>query len=131
MKIYFDFLFWLLRELLLPVPPFLFSRFFFNRLHCCLCPPELQCARWHSLLQYCTVRQPVHFRKVCPLGCGVLHDEQTVGGGGDTPVVGAVFVVDLPSCLSSTLRLLIASSSPSFAALVHHSRADSFDWATP
>ena len=36
---YFDFLFWLLLLF------FFFSFFFFNRLHSCLCPPGLQCAR--------------------------------------------------------------------------------------
>ena len=40
---------------------------------------------------------------------------------------GCCHVVDLPSCLSSVLRFSIASSNPSFAALVHHSRANSFD----
>ena len=75
------------------------------------------------------MRQPVHFRKVCPLGCGVLHDEQEMGRGGAV-VVGAV-VVNLPSISSSCLRFLIAVSCPSFAAVVHHSRANSFDWATP
>ena len=56
------------------------------------------------------------------------------GGGGDAVVVGAVVAVDLPSSsstLSSILRFLIAGSYPSFAALVHQARADSFDWATP
>ena len=121
----FDVLFWLL------VPPFFSSFFFLNRLHSCLCPPGLQCARWHSLLQYCTVRQPMHFRKVCPLDCGLLHDEQQMEGeGGDAVVVGAV-VVDLPSSSSSILRFLVAFSCPSFAALVHHSRANTFDWSTP
>ena len=43
-------------------PSFFFpSLFFLNRLHSCLCPPVLQCARWHSLLQYCTVWQPMHW----------------------------------------------------------------------
>ena len=60
------------------------------------------------------------------LGCGVLQEEQQMGGGGDV-VVGAVFVDDLPSSLSSIFRLLIACSSPSFAALVHHSRANASD----
>ena len=120
-KSYFDFLFWRL------LPPFFASFFFLNRLHSCLCPPELQCARWHSLLQYCTVRQPVHFRKVCPLGCGVLHDEQEMGGGGGDAVGEGGVVVGLPSFLSSIFRLLIAPLCPSFAALVHHSRANSFD----
>ena len=59
------------------------------------------------------MRQPVHFRKVCPLGCGWLHDEQQMGGG-DAVVGGAV--VGLPSCSSSILRFLIAVSCPSFAA---------------
>ena len=92
-----DDLFWLL------LLPFFFSSFFFlNRLHSCLCPPGLQCARWHSLLQYCTVRQPMHFRKVCPLDCGLLHYEQQMEGeGGDAVDEGAVFVVDFPSCSSS------------------------------
>jgi len=67
---------------------------------------------------------------VCPLGCGLLHDEQQTGEGGDTGVVGEV-VVDLPSCSFSILRALKAFSSPSFAAFVHHSRANSFDWSTP
>ena len=73
----------------------------------------------------------MHFRNVCPLGCGVLHDEQQMEGGAAAVVVGAVFVVDLPSSSSSILRLLIAVSCPSSTALVHHSRAKSFDWATP
>ena len=55
-----------------------------------------------------------------------------MGGGGDVLAgVGAVVVVDLPSFLSSILRFSIALSFPSFAALVHHSRANSFDWLTP
>ena len=84
------------------VLPFFSSFFFLNRLHSCLCPPGLQCARWHSVLQYCTVRQPLHFRKVCPLGCGLLHEEQQMGGGGGADAVVAVaVVVDLPSFLSS------------------------------
>ena len=40
-------------------------------------------------------------------------------------------VVVVASYLSSFLRYLIASSCPSFAAFVHHSRARSNDWATP
>ena len=56
-------------------------------------------------------------------------------GGGAAVVVGAVVVVvpvvDLPSFLSNTFRLLLATSFPSFAALVHHLRANSFDWSTP
>ena len=80
-KISLDF-FYFADSLLLFISGAFFSSFFFlNRLHSCLCPPGLQCARWHSLLQYCTVRQPEHFRKVCPLGCGVLHDEQQTGEG--------------------------------------------------
>ena len=44
-----------------------------------------------------------------------------MGGGGDVVAgVGAVVVDDLPSSLSKFLRLLIACSSPSFDALVHH-----------
>jgi len=68
------------------------------------------------------------------LGCGLLHDEQQMGAEGAVVVVmGAVVVVvvDLPSNLSKFLRFVIASSCPSFAALVHHLRANSFDWATP
>ena len=118
-ELFCDFLFWLL------LLPFFSSFFFLNRLHSCLWPPGLQCARWHSLLQYCTVRQPMHFRKVCPLGCGLLHDEQQTVERGDAVVVGAVVVV--VSISFSILRLLIALSIPSFAALVHHSRANSFD----
>ena len=68
----------------------------------------------------------MHFRKVCPLGCGLLHEEQQMEGGGDAVVVGAVVVV-LPSISSSNLRFVIACSCPSLAALVHHSRANSFD----
>ena len=94
-KSHFDFLFWLL------LLPFFSSFFFLNRLHSCLCPPGLQCARWHSLLQYCTVRQPMHFRKVCPLGCGLLHDEQQTGEEEDAAAVVDVVVVDLSSFLSS------------------------------
>ena len=60
------------------------------------------------------------------LGCGLLHDEQQMGRGGAV-VVGADVVDDLPSCLSSIFRLITACSSPSFAALVHHSRANAFD----
>ena len=48
-------------------------------------------------------------------------------GGDAVVVVGAVVVVDFPSCSSSIFRFLIASSSPSFAAFVNHSRANSFD----
>ena len=121
-KSHFDFLFWLL---LLPFFP---SLFFLNRLHSCLWPPGLQCARWHSLLQYCTVRQPMHRWNLRVLGCGVLHDEQQMGGEGDVFAgVGAVVVDDLPSSLSKFLRFLIACSFPSFAALVHHSRANVLD----
>ena len=121
-KSHFDFLFWLL------LLPFFFSFFFLNRLHSCLWPPGLQCARWHSLLQYCTVRQPMHRWNLRLLGCGVLQEEQQMGGGGDVFAgVGAVVVDDLPSCLSSVFRFLIANSYPSFAALVHHSRANAFD----
>ena len=103
---------------------FFFSFFFLNRLHSCLCPPGLQCARWHSLLQYCTVRQPLHRWNLRVLGCGLLHDEQQTGAEGAVVVdVGAVVVVvhvvDLPSFLSNTFRFLIATSFPSFAALVH------------
>ena len=77
---YFDFLLYIL--VLGAVPPLLFlSLFSQNRLLLVLCPSVLQCARWQSLLQYCTVWQPLHFRNVCPLGCGVLHDEQQTGGG--------------------------------------------------
>ena len=63
----------------------------------------------------------------------MLHDEQQMEGGAAAVVVGAVVVVvvDLPSNLSKFLRFVIASSCPSFAALVHHLRANSFDWATP
>ena len=68
------------------------------------------------------------------LGCGLLHDEQQTGAEGAVVVdVGAVVVVvvdlHVPSFLSNTntFRLLIASSFPSFAALVHHLRANSFD----
>ena len=51
-----------------------------------------------------------------------------MGGGGDVFAgVGAVVVDDLPSCLSSIFRFLIANSLPSSAALVHHSRANAFD----
>ena len=48
-------------------------------------------------------------------------------------VVAAAVVVDVAvaSISSSILRFLIASLFPSFAALVHHLRANSFDWATP
>ena len=73
------------------------------------------------------MRQPVHFEKVCPLGCGLLHEEQEMREGGAAVVVGAVVVVDLPSASSSNFKFLIAVSCPSFAALVHHSRADSFE----
>ena len=41
-------------------------------------------------------------------------------------VVGAV-VVGLPSSLSNILRFRIAFLCPSFAALVNHSRANSYD----
>ena len=55
-----------------------------------------------------------------------------MGGEGDVVAgVGAVVVDDLPSFLSRIFRFSIAFSYPSFAALVHHSRANSFDWATP
>ena len=51
-----------------------------------------------------------------------------MGGGGDVFAgVGTVVVDDLPSSLSKFLRFLIANSYPSFAALVHHSRANAFD----
>ena len=53
----------------LPKPIFLYITRIYPFLHSCLWPPGLQCARWHSLLQYCTVRQPMHFLNVCPLGC--------------------------------------------------------------
>ena len=46
-------------------------------------------------------------------------------------VVVEVAVAVFASCSSSILRFLTAPSFPSFAALVHHSRAISFDWATP
>ena len=75
------------------------------------------------------MRQPVHFENVWPLGCGLLHDEQEMGGG-DAVVVGAV-VVGLPSSLSCLLRFSIAPACPPSAALIHHSRANSFDWSTP
>ena len=119
-KSHLDFLFWLL------LLPFFSSFFFLNRLHSCLWPLGLQCARWHSLLQYCTVRQPMHRWNLRVLGCGLLQEEQQMGEEEDV-VVGAVAVDDLPSCLFSIFRFLIANSSPSFAALVHHSRANVFD----
>ena len=61
----------------------------------------------------------------------MLHDEQQTGGavGGDNTVFDAG--VDLPSCLSNVLRYSIAVCCPSFAAFVHHARANSFDCATP
>ena len=76
----------------------------------------------------------MHFKNVCPLGCGLLHDEQQMEGGGAVAVGGAV--VGLPSSSSSNLRVLIAQflrapSSPSFIAFVHHLRANSNDWSTP
>ena len=42
-------------------------------------------------------------------------------------VVVEVVVAVVASCSSSLLRFSIAFSCPSFAALVHHSRADVFD----
>ena len=48
------------------------------------------------------------------------------GSGGDAVGEGGV-VVGLPSFLSSIFRFLIAPSCPIFAALVHHSSANSFD----
>ena len=48
-----------------------------------------------------------------------------MGGGGAVAVGGAV--VGLPSSSFINLRALIAFSCPSFAACVHHSRANSFD----
>ena len=60
--------------------------------------------------------------------CGVLQAAQQWEV--DVVVVGVVEVVVavvVVSCSSSILRLFIASSCPSFAALVHHSRADMFD----
>ena len=82
------------------------------------------------------MRQPVHFRKVCPPGCGLLHDEQQTeeeeeDAATAVVVVHVVVVVDFPSFSPSILRLPIAISFPSFAALVHHLRVNSFDWATP
>ena len=52
-----------------------------------------------------------------------------MGGGGDVVAagVGAVVVDDLPSFLSRIFRFSIACSFPSFAALVHHSRANVLD----
>ena len=75
----------------------------------------------------------MHFRKVCPLGCGVLHDEQQTEGGDAVVVVVVEFAVVavFASCSSSILRYLIAVLSSSFAAFVHHFRANSFDWSTP
>jgi phage shock protein PspC (stress-responsive transcriptional regulator) len=59
--------------------------------------------------------------------CGVLQAAQQWEV--DVVVVGVVEVVVavLASISSSVLRFLIARLCPSFAAFVHHSRADSFD----
>jgi hypothetical protein len=59
--------------------------------------------------------------------CGVLQAaqqwEEVV-----VVVVGEVVVAAVvASCWSSVLRFSIAFVFPSFAALVHHSRADAFD----
>ena len=64
--------------------------------------------------------------------CGVLQASQL-----REEVVVVVVVVEVgvvavfASCSSSILRLLIATSCPSFAAFVNHSRAISLDWTTP
>ena len=59
--------------------------------------------------------------------CGVLQAAQQREEVVVVVVVVEVVVAAVASCWSSILRFLIALSCPSFAALVHHSRANSFD----
>ena len=62
--------------------------------------------------------------------CGVLQAAQRREEVVVVVVVGEVVVVAVvASCWSSILRFLIALSFPSFAALVHHLRANLFDWS--
>ena len=91
-----------------------------NFLHSLRCPLCFQWCTWHSRPQYCTVR---HNLQGCNGRKGVLGLPQVE----QQRMVGVV----RPSILSNFWRYWRAVSSSWIAALIHHSRASSFDWSTP